>query len=326
MCRESFVRKRSAPLAFSLFAAFCHLVSGQENRENLVQRLAVCRTTLWSRFRLFFNFVISPARINKIFPVKDQGRWVLGLDGMWLHRFGVVIIYRDVTHAVNLWWSWQKSESCEHLVDDFYQVWLLTKLNPPSGIVSDWKGAIVTLVENFFPNVPHQRCLAHLLREGRKLLPKGSPFIFTRQLRKIFQEIMFITDPSDYFDWSQKLDQWLENYSPLLKVKSTNLETKSGWWYTHGNLRRAVGLLTKNQESLFVYLHYPFIPKTNNSLEGVNSQLKRKLGDHRGISAPQQVNFCFWALAFSRVKSPADLKRLWASLRKEISGGNNTLI
>ena len=87
-----------------------------------------------------------------------------------------------------------------------------------------------------------------------------------------------------------------------------------------------MGLLTKNQENLFVYLHHQFIPKTNNGLEGVNSQLKRKLGNHRGMKAQQQAAFCFWALAFSRVKNRADLKRLWASLRKEISGGKNTLI
>ena len=264
--------------------------------------------------------------MNQIFPIKNHGRWVIWIDGMWLHRFGVVMIYRDVTHKVNLWWSWQPSESFKNLVEDFHQVYLLTYTNPPSGVVSDWKGAIVALVEAYFPGVPHQRCLAHLVREGKKLLPKGSPFFFTLELRKIFLEIMFITNPSDYFDWSQKLDEWAVRYGGLLKVRSTNPETKHGWWYTHGNLRRAVGLLTKNQESLFVYLHHPLIPKTNNSLEGVNSQLKRKLGDHRGIPAQQQVNFCFWALAFSRVKTQPDLKTLWDSLRKEISGGINTLI
>lgn len=245
---------------------------------------------------------------------------------MWLHRFGVVMVYRDVTHGVNLWWSWQESESFKNLVDDFHQVYLLTYKNPPSGVISDWKGAIVALVEAFFPNIPHQRCLAHLVREGKKLLPKGSPFFFTLELRKIFLEIIFISDPSDYFEWSQKLDRWVTRHGDLLKVRSTNPETKNGWWYTHGNLRRAVGLLTKNQESLFVYLHHPLIPKTNNSLEGVNSQLKRKLGDHRGMKASQQAAFCFWALAFSWVKTRADLKRLWVSLKKEISGGNNTLI
>lgn len=306
--------------------AFCHLVSGQENRGNLVQRLAVCRTTLWSKFLLFFNFVISPSLVNQIFPVKGQGRWVLGLDGMWLHRFGVVMIYRNVSSGENLWWSWQKSESYQNLTEDFYQLFLLTERNAPVGVISDWKRAFVSLTEAFFPGVPHQRCLAHLVREGKRLLPAGSPFFFTLELRDIFQEIMFITDPSDYFEWSEKLNAWLAAYSGLLKVKSTNPETKHGWWYTHGNLRRAVRLLTKNQESLFVYLHHPLIPKTNNSLEGVNSQLKRKLGDHRGVKAPQQAAFCFWALAFSRVKSQAELKRLWVSLRKEIFGGNNTLI
>jgi hypothetical protein len=313
-------------VAFFIFQAFCHLVSGQENRRNLAQRLVVCRTTLWSRFLLFFNFVISPARINQIFPLRGHGRWVLGLDGMWLRRFGVVMIYRDITHGVNLWWSWQKSESFQNLVDDFHQVYLLTHQNPPAGVVSDWKGAIVALAEAFFPDVPHQRCLAHLVREGKKLLPKGSPFIFTRELRIIFQEIIFITDPTDYFAWSQKLDNWINCYGGLLKTRSTNPVTKHGWWYTHGNLRRAVGLLTKNQESLFIYLHHPLIPKTNNSLEGVNSQLKRKLGDHRGIPPQQQVNFSFWALVFSRVKTTADLKTLWDNLKKEISGGKNTLI
>jgi len=250
----------------------------------------------------------------------------LGLDGMWLHRFGVVMIYRNVSSGENLWWSWQKSESYQNLTEDFYQLFLLVEKTTPVGVVSDWKGAIVSLKEAFFPGVPHQRCLAHLVREGKRLLPAGSPFFFTLELRQIFQEVMFINHPSDYFDWSQKLESWLENYNYLLKVKSTNLETKHGWWYTHGNLRRAIRLLTKNQENPFVYLHHPLIPKTNNSLEGVNSQIKRKLGDHRGMKAQQQVNFCFWALAFSRVKNRVELKRLWVILRKEIFGGINTLI
>lgn len=107
------------------------------------------------------------------------------------------MIYRDVTSGENLWWSWQKSESYQNLTEDFYQLFLLTEKNPPSGIISDWKGAIVALVGAFFPGVPHQRCLAHLIREGKRLLPAGSPFIFTLELREIFQEIISISDPAD---------------------------------------------------------------------------------------------------------------------------------
>ena len=291
------------------------------NQKGLAQDIGICRTTLWSRFSPFFHYVVSPSEINKIFPVKEAvSDWVLGLDGMWLHRFGVVMIYRDVTNQTNLWWSWQKSESYQNLVEDFHQVYLLTKNSLPSGAISDWKGAIVALMGAFFPCILHQRCLAHLVREGKKLLPAGSPFFFTLELRRIFQEIIFISDPSDYFDWSVELGNWQKDYGHLLKVRTLNPTVEKKWWYTHGNLRRAVRLLTKNQESLFQHLHHSFLPKTNNSLEGVNSQLKRMLGNHRGIKPQQQISFCFWALAFSRVKKPANLRKLWDSLKKKISG------
>lgn len=280
------------------------------------------RTTLWRRFLPPFSYFVSPQETNKLFPVKGtKNCWVLGLDGMWLHRFGIVMIYRDVTTGVNLYWSFQKSESYQNLTEDFYRVYLLTKGTPPSGVISDWKGGIVALVRDCFPGVPHQRCLAHLLREGKRLLAAGSPFIFTLELRRIFEEIIFISSPSDYFDWSVKLDKWKRDYGHLLKVRSTNPGTEKKWWYTHGNLRRAFRLLTKNQESLFVCLHHPLIPKTNNSLEGVNSQLKRKLGNHRGMKPLQQVSFCFWNLAFSRVKTRSELKILWDGLRKKIFVG-----
>lgn len=305
-------------MSFADFVSFHSFVMGKQNKEGLVETLGSSRTTLWRRFLPFFRFAISPSLINEPFPVRGQGKWVLGLDGMWLHRFGVVMIYRDVSGRENLWWSWQKSESYQNLADDFYRLFLLTKENLPKGVISDWKGVIVNLKEAFFPGIPHQRCLAHLLREGKRLLPAGSPFYFTLELRQIFQEIMFITDPGDYFSWSQKLEDWRTRYGHLLKERTINEAVEKKWWYTHGNLRRAIRLLTKNQDSLFVYLHHPLIPKTNNSLEGVNSQLKKKLGNHRGMGPVQQVSFCFWALAFSRAKSRADLRSLWDGVKKSL--------
>lgn len=257
---------------------------------------------------------------------KTNKDWILGFDGMWLHRFGVVMIYRDVTRRENLYWSWKSSESYQNLVEDFYEVFLLTKQFSPSGIISDWKKSIIALASVFFPNTPHQRCLAHLIREGRRLLPAGSPYYFTLELRRIIEEIIFITDPTDYSHWLQKLEKWQRDYGPLLKVRSTNPDTNKKWWYTHGNLRRAIRLLTRDQDNLFKYLHHTFLPSTNNSLEGVNSQLKRKLGNHRGMKPQQQISFCYWCLAFSRVKTTTDLKKLWDKVKTKIFTGNNTLI
>jgi len=242
---------------------------------------------------------------------------VLGLDGKWLHRAGAVMIYRDITHGVNLYWSFQKSESLPNLSEDFYQLLFLTKANPPYGVVSDWKKAITGLVAVTFPNLPHQRCLAHVQRELKRFLPSGSPFIFTLSLRRIAEGLTEINDPTDYYLWNQKLQSWLNAYGYLLKEKTIGKNTGKKWWYAHGNLRRAVRLLTE-EEGFFTYLYHPFLPKTNNSLEGVNSQLKGKLGSHRGMKTSQQMVFCFWSLVFSRVKTEEDLKKLWVYLKKRI--------
>jgi len=102
----------------------------------------------------------------------------------------------------------------------------------------------------------------------------------------------------------------------LLMIRTKGIGTKKKWWYTHGNLRRAWRLLTKDQDPFFVYLTNPQIPNSNNSLEGVNSQLKQKLGDHRGMKLQQQVSFAFWYFTFSRVKNKSDLKKLWAGWKK----------
>lgn len=293
---------------------------GRENKVGLAENLGSSRTTLWRRFLPFWDIVISPKEVNKLFPLKHkEGEiWVLGLDGMWLHRFGEVMIYRDVTSGENLYWSWVSSESYQNLSDDFYQVYLLTLGNPPVGGVSDWKGAIVSLFPVFFGEIPHQRCLAHLLREGKRLLPAGSPNPFTLELRKIVEEIIFIKEPSDYYDWSKKLERWQKRFGHLLRERSTNPDTEKKWWYTHGNLRRAIRILTKDQDSLFQFLHYNFLPSTNNSLEGVNSQTKQKLGAHRGMKVNQQISFVFWLLAFKRTKTKADLKMLWDEIKPRL--------
>ena len=94
------------------------------------------------------------------------------------------MIYRDITHKENLFWSYHPSESYAALFTDLeVLVGLLGDHRFPSGVVSDWKGSIVAAVANFLPNVPHQRCLAHVVREAKRLLPLNSPFLPTRILQ-----------------------------------------------------------------------------------------------------------------------------------------------
>ena len=244
---------------------------------------------------------------------------MLGIDGKWLHRQGVVMIYRDVTNKVNLYWSYHFSESYEAVEKDFKRLNLIIKDNLPSGVITDWKGAIVSAVNTFLTlTIPHQRCLTHVQRQLLRFLPLRSPLPSTQKLRMIAKVIVDIKTHEEKYYWIASVNYWISKYRNLLKERTIGVGTKKKWWYTHGSLRRAIKLLTFDEKHLFAYLDYPLVQNTNNSLEGSNSQIKTKLSNHRGMKTPQQVIYLFWLFTFRRVRNRRDLRRLWDSLKNKI--------
>ena len=308
------------PSTWPDFIDFYRLVKGKINRELLTEQKDIDRKTLRVRFKAFFDLPLSAEIVWKLLPPRLSFSglpWAYGTDGKWLRRAGVLMNHRDITNRENIWWSYHKSESYEAYHQDLLKLSsLLDENHLPSGAISDWNGGGVAGVAGHFGHIPHQRCLIHVLRMLKRLLPKHSPMLETRKLRSIAKEIIHLKDEVDVWNWQSKLIDWEIENGKLLKLKTIGINTQKKWWYTHGNLRRAWRLLTKDQDHFFVYLEHPLIPKDNNSLEGVNSQLKQKLGDHRGMKHSQQVSFAFWYFTFSRVKSPADLKKLWAGWKK----------
>ena len=212
------------------------------------------------------------------------------------------------------------SESYDAIHRDLASLARLLGSHRPVGAVSDWKGSIVAAVASHFGNILHQRCLAHVDRQAKRLLPLHSPFEATQALRRIASLLMLVETPTDPHVWQTALGRWEKQYGYMLKEK-THAPTgmTRHWWYTHGNLRRAWRLLTHDQDPLFVFLINPLIPKTNNALEGVNSNLKQKLGDHRGMKVTRQAAFLSWYLAFTRSKTLNDLKKLWGYWRLQFS-------
>ena len=274
----------------------------------------ISRPTLGGKFKVFFDKPLLPGVVWNILPpiiTTNTDPWVLGIDGKWLHRNGVVIIYRDVTNKQNLFWSYWPSESYAAFQKDLEQLTHLLGGRMPVGVVSDWKGAIVASVSLFFPGCPHQRCLAHVVREAKKLLPKDSTIEATLRLRGIAKQLSYIANQEEKRAWLSQLMAWEKQFGSLLKERTFGMGTERKWWYTHGNLRRAWRLLTDDWKPFFVHLDQPLIPSSNNSLEGSNSQIKKQLGIHRGMKTPQQVSFLFWYLTFTRAKTKPDLKKLW---------------
>ena len=296
----------------------------------MIDQNKISRPTLSLKFKAFFDLPFSPKAVWELLPpqlLSSGLSWVYGTDGKWLRRKGVLINHRDITNKENIWWSSHRSESYDAYHQDLLGLsTLLGNKHLPSGAISDWNGGAVSGVASNFGNIPHQRCLIHVVRSLKRLLPKRSPIEATRELRSVAKEIIHLKDEITIWHWQEKLIDWEIDYGKLLTVRTIGKDTKKKWWYTHGNLRRAWRLLTKDQDPFFVYQTNPNkIPKSNNSLEGVNSQLKQKLGDHRGMKHTQQVSFAYWYFTFSRVKNRSDLKKLWACWKKLYNSRKNTL-
>ena len=80
--------------------------------------------------------------------------------------------------------SWEV-ESYDAIHRDLASLARLLGSHRPVGAVSDWKGSIVAAVASHFGNILHQRCLAHVDRQAKRLLPLHSPFEATQALRRI---------------------------------------------------------------------------------------------------------------------------------------------
>lgn len=286
----------------------------------LAQWTDTSRRTLVRRFAPFFVRPLTPSEVWVTLPPRCSRRgdsWMYGADGKWLHHDGVFLVHRDVTNRENLWWSYALNESyaswnydltklADHLVD-----------HHPSGAVSDWKRGLIQGVTTTFGAIPHQRCLAHVARYAAALLPKGSPFLATRRLRDIALALRRVKTTTDMYEWKQSLSVWGYQWGDMLTEKTrAPLGRTKKWWYTHGKLRSGWRLLTTDVDAFFIFLTVNGLPKTNNSLEGVNRNIKGKLGIHRGLTTGFQVSLLSWVMVFSRVKKPTDLRRLWGVWRR----------
>ena len=287
------------------------MITGAVNRQELLRKRHLSRPTLSTTFKTFFDNPLTPTQIWQVLPADFSSPWVYGVDGKWLKRRGVFIIHRNVVTRENIYWSFHSSESYAALGHDLGVLSGLIGKWLPVGVISDWKGAIVSGVASRLGNIPHQRCLTHVVRFTDRLLPRRSPFAATVELRLIAQQLPHITTVEKKRAWLAALISWEEHYGHMLQEKTIGAGTQKKWWYTHGNLRRGWRLLTHNWDPFFIHLDYPLIPKSNNSLEGVISQASNKLINHRGMKVSQQASFLCWYFTFTRIKTKQDLKKLW---------------
>lgn len=323
-CHRTFHRVRAIAetSSYDAFLLFRTWILRNTTREGIADDQSCSRMTIYTAFLPFLTRPPSPELLIRVVPpvamCGTTTNWAYGLDGFWFHRDRIVLLQRDVTHKETLWWSLHLSESAVSALPAIESCGRVVDHDHLVGVVSDWKSALRTSTRTVFGNCPHQRCLTHVVRQAKRLLPEGSPFLATRRLRDMAAALHRINTMEDRDVWYAMMTRWGYLYGDMLTEKTiAPKESHRHWWYTHGNLRRAWRLLTHEHTTLFQYLAVPLLPATNNSLEGVNRSLAGKISIHRGLTTDLQVSLVFWSCAFSRTKTQEQIRRLWDTWKKD---------
>ena len=215
-----------------------------------------------------------------------------------------------MTYKETLWWSVSYSESRAALHEDLVALGVLLHPTLPCGAVTDGKPGIGVLIKDAFHLASIQRCVVHVTRELKVLLPKHSPLDATQALRTIALTLCAVRTEADRTVLFLSLIIWEQQYGGLLQQRTippVGSAVKRRWWYTHGHLRRAWRLLNLDPATLFAFLDTPGVPATNNSLEGVNRHLHRRVGMGKG----KQLSLMLWKLALSRACTPVQKRQVW---------------
>ena len=141
-------------------------------------------------------------------------------------------------------------------------------------------------IPNIFKGMPVQICQFHqiqIVRRKLTLRPKTQAGV---ELLSIGLNV----DKYTKEELEKLLCDWHERHQTFLEEKTYCSFCKK-FHYTHRRLRGAYRSLMTNLESLFTYEKYPdlHIPNTTNCLDGQFSQLKEKLGAHRGQTKEKRL-------------------------------------
>jgi hypothetical protein len=240
--------------------------------------------------------VPKPVLTGEFYPV-------ILLDGIKIGNL-VDLIARTPEAVINWHWAgWESSYTWEEL---------LRKLPPPTVVVCDGQKGVLLAITRQWPKTRIQRCIFHVWQNIRTKLSLHPHTEAGQALLELTRDLLRgIATEAQATKWRQKLAVWEKHYGSLIRERTNVVNPRPGqrkWWYTHGRLRSAYKQLEKllRDDQLFTYLDTTLtdqaIPRTTNYLEGgINSQIRTRLKNHRGLNQVHAQRLTDWYL-YGRTK------------------------
>jgi len=196
------------------------------------------------------------------------------MDTSYFNRNSGVMVFRDHYTKKNIYWKYVKHETLEDYISGIKHIinlgWTVL------GIVCDGKRGVL----DAFDNIPAQLCQFHQAAIVVRYITRNPKLEAGKELKNIMLKLKIISKK----EFTILLENWHSKWKIFLNEKSYNTDTKK-YSYTHKRLRSAYRSLNTNLKYLFTYLEYSDlnIPNTSNSIEGMFSEIKRRLRNHTGL-------------------------------------------
>lgn len=192
----------------------------------------------------------------------------------WGRNFGVVILMEaSGSHVL-----WFKFIYRRERLDDYREglEYLRASGLEIRAVVSDG----FTGLKEILSGIPYQLCQFHQLLRIRHLLTNKPKLPASIELKRIASELT----SSDKGQFRAMLEDWHQRWKDFLQEKTVTEDGKS--FFTHRRTRSAYYSIKTHLDMLFTYRQFPEgdVPNTNNAMEALNSVIKTKLRNHRGLS------------------------------------------
>lgn len=225
------------------------------------------------------------------------------IDGLWLKRGFVLMAYRQSKNLTILHISVVGREAATKIVKDLKvikEVYIFT------GVVSDGGTGIIKAVQDVYPHIPHQICLAHLHRDVINAIGRYPRDLRIKELKALADHLWLIESKEALKWWREQLSIWLSQNNNFLKERKHDEEWN--YWYIHKGARRATSILENIHKTSFKFLDHPLMPKTTNEIEAQFGHLGKRWLSHRGLKTERWESFLRWFVYFYNESKLSDRK------------------
>ena len=258
----------------SIFNAIKKIVVSRNSLSIANEDLGISKPSLVHWLNLLGENAFTPMQLAR--KLKPCWKGILGVDGFWFKMAGekrAGLIAQDLkTRDVP---NWEYAEG-ETSLD--YKILFLTlqEMNYPfRGVVSDRNAQIIRWRKRLLPEIPHQYCCIHFLRDVGTKLHYVSIRSKLRGKSKE-QKNIILQEFGDVLRFRKKIHAILFARTEKMARYRLKLLVEHGRWL-NSTMKSFVADLLKEADHYLIHFSVPGLPRTNNIAELTIKHIRKRL-------------------------------------------------